>query len=155
VRYEDSQPYLHNLTTGQVLEITTDTGTVVGSIEYRVNTLVGESEAPAGNEEVLLDFSRKVEENVYAHQFKGKTAAPGFTEDFLAVRKKLLDTPEGIETYLTDGSTCQPISSQFQLGDVNYRIIGLYEENKDAVKDWSCSMATKAMLWCESITGGW
>lgn len=158
VRYHKGHPRLYNLTTGQVLEITTDPETVVGSIEYRVNTLERESASPElsrSQQELLLRLSQKLEYNVYSNKFKGKQAAEGFTDDFLEIRKKVVSTPEGVKTFLTDGSNCQPITDMFQLGNQKYRFLGLYEENKEVVKKLGASLAEKVVKWYSGLTEGW
>lgn len=156
IEYQNNTPYLHDLSTGQSLEIQTEP-LALGDIEHRINSFLKETDDKgvlAKHDQDLLDFSQKLEEKVYWNKYGTRKAAPGFIQGYVEVRKILKETPEGIETYITVSSNTQPLTDKFQLGNQKYRIIGLCDENASTIKGILQGLASKVIILYHNFFGG-
>ena len=156
VNYQNNKPFIHDLSTGQSLEIQTEP-LALGDIEYRISSLLKETDdmrVLSKHDQELLEFSQKLEEKIYWNKYQGRKAAPGFIEGYVDVRKILKDAPGGIETYITAGSNTQPLTDKFQLGNQKYRIMGLCEENASTIKEILQGLAVRMVIFYNNMFGG-
>ncbi len=108
-------------------------GLRVGSLEHRLQCI--ESEARDKNvareyAKPLLSASREIRRRVYESVMKGRFAEDGYTENFLDIDVAHRINDKGnVETYVTNGSEAFPLTSDMQMGSLDYRMKGLIAES--------------------------
>ncbi len=108
-------------------------GLRVGSLEHRLQCIESEARDKDVAREYakpLLSAVRGIRGSVYESLMNGRFAEDSYTEDFLNIDiAHRINDRGNVETYVTNGSEAFPLTSEMQMGSLDYRMKGLIAES--------------------------